>query len=172
MIFFDEPFLSGFGSAFSPISRQRVIELLGFSFEETRSRCPAVIGVHCCGNTDWAMIVDSGTDVLNLDSAGFGEHLLLYPKALAEFYARGGVIAWGAVPTLDSFTGQETAEGLWADLSDLLAKVEAQGISRQVIADQALITPACGMGSRTPSETKEILKLTRRVSQMAREAYA
>ena len=44
LIFFDEPFLSGFGSAFSPISRERVIELLGYSFEETRNRCQAQIG--------------------------------------------------------------------------------------------------------------------------------
>lgn len=170
LIFFDEPFLSGFGSAFSPVSRERVIELLGFSFEETRNRCDAKIGVHCCGNTDWAMIAESGTDVINLDSEGFGQHLLLYDRAVKDFYARGGVMAWGAVPT--AYTGSETAEGLWAGLAGLLKELETWGLSRQVLADQALITPACGMGTRGEDEARTILQLTRQVSELARAEYA
>ena len=169
LIFFDEPFLSGFGSAFSPISRERVIELLGYSFEETRNRCQAQIGVHCCGNTDWAMIVESGTDVINLDSAGFGRHLLLYDQAVRDFYARGGVMAWGAVPT--AYTGVETAEELWAALAGLLKELESWGLSRSMLADQALITPACGLGTRGQDEARTILQLTRQVSELARSQY-
>lgn len=171
LLFFDEPFLSGFGSAFTPIARERVVELLGISVSEARERCDAVLGVHCCGNTDWAMLVESGLDVLNLDSAGFGEHLLLYPQALKGLYARGGAVAWGAVPT-EEFKGHETAEQLWADLKGLLERVEALGVDRAVVAGQALITPACGMGARGVDQALTILDLTRRVSELARQEFA
>lgn len=171
MIFFDEPFLSGYGSAFSPISRGKVIELLGLAAQETRERVPAVLGVHCCGNTDWGMLVEAGLDVLNLDSAGFGEHLLLYPEALRQLYARGGAVAWGAVPTI-GYTGQETAQGLWAGLRGLLDKLVATGFDPATLARQALITPACGLGSLSRDKALAILDLTRQVADLARAQFA
>jgi methionine synthase II (cobalamin-independent) len=166
LVFFDEPFLSGFGSAFTPVSREKVINLLGLAAEETRTRAQAVLGVHCCGNTDWGMLVDAGLDVLNLDSAGFGQHLLLYPEALKKLYARGGAVAWGAVPT--SLSGGETAQGLWEGLKGLLEALAAQGLDRGVLARQALITPACGLGTREEDEARAILDLTRQVAELAK----
>ncbi len=171
MIFFDEPFLSGYGSAFTPLSREKVLELLGACIGQMREHSDAVIGVHCCGNTDWGLLVDAGADVINLDSAGFGQHLLLYPKALAKLYARGGSVAWGAVPTL-ALTGQETADTLWAGLRALLEDLEQKGFDRQVLAAQALVTPACGMGSLDQEKALKILDLTAGVSRLAREQYA
>lgn len=170
LIFIDEPFLSGFGSAFTPVARQRVVELLSMTHEEARQGCDAMLGVHCCGNTDWAMIMESGTDVVNLDSAGYGQHLLLYPEALGEFYGRGGVMAWGAVPT-EQFQGDETAQGLWEALRELLGQVAALGVEPSVIAAQALVTPACGMGSLSEQAARSILDLTRGVSELARMDY-
>ena len=79
LLFVDEPSLASYGSAFTPISRERVIELLSYTFEEIRSRANAVIGAHCCGNTDWSILVDAGVDVINLDAFGYGQNLLLYP---------------------------------------------------------------------------------------------
>lgn len=170
MIFFDEPFLSGYGSAFTPLSRERVLELLGGCIEQMRSLSDAVIGVHCCGNTDWGVLVDAGADVINLDSAGYGQHLLLYPKALTKLYGRGGCVAWGAVPTVD-FTGSETAEELWAGLLALLQGLEQKGFDKSVLAAQSLVTPACGMGSLDKDKSLRILDLTVEVSALARERY-
>ncbi|CAO0820323.1 Methionine synthase [Desulfarculales bacterium] len=171
MIFFDEPFLSGYGSAFSPVNREKVIALLSLAAQETRQRMPAVLGVHCCGNTDWGMLVESGLDVLNLDSAGFGEHLLLYPEALKKLFARGGAVAWGAVPTI-GYTGEETAQDLWAGLRGLLDKLVAQGFDPATLARQALVTPACGLGSLSQDKALAILDLTRQVAKLARAEFA
>ena len=170
LFFVDEPFLSGYGSAFTPISRERVIELLSYTFEEIRSRSQAMIGVHCCGNTDWAILVEAGADVINLDSFGFGENLLLYPKEVKALLDRGGAVAWGAVPTSE-FQGTETARELWAGLLSLLKGMEAKGIDRAVLAAQALVTPACGMGSMNEDQADRILQLTREVSELARREY-
>ncbi len=172
MMFIDEPALSGFGSAFSPIAREKVIELLGACLEELRSRFPeTVCGVHCCGNTDWAMLIESGFDVINLDSAGYGEHLLLYPEALEDLFARDGAVAWGAVPAGD-FKGDETAEGLWNGLKALLENLEAKGIAKSTLANQALVTPACGLGTLNQAQARRILDLTAQVSRLAQENYS
>ncbi|MFH1060378.1 MAG: hypothetical protein V1797_17075 [Pseudomonadota bacterium] len=170
LIFIDEPFLSGYGSAFSPISRDQAINLLSLTLDEARARSEAVWGVHCCGNTDWSLLIDAGFDVLNLDSAGFGRHLLLYPEALKRFYGRGGAVAWGAVPTI-GYTGAETPASLWAELKALLTDLAKLGIDRAVIANQALVSPACGLGTLDEAKTLAILDLTRGVSELAREDF-
>jgi len=171
MIFIDEPALSGFGSAFTPVSRETVLGLLGACFEEARARCEVVLGVHCCGNTDWSLLVDSGVDVINLDSHGYGDHLLLYPESVDALLARGGAVAWGAVPTLE-YKGNETGEALWAGLQSLLAGFEEKGLDREALARQSLVTPACGMGGLSVDQALAILDLTVEVSRLAREQYA
>jgi len=170
MVFIDEPFLSGYGSAFTPLSREKVIALLGATMEELRARAQAVIGIHCCGNMDWGLLVDAGADVINLDSASYGEHLLLYPAKVRELMERGGAVAWGAVPTLE-FTGQETARGLWDGLHKLLKALEAKGLPHDLLASQGLVTPACGMGSLNEAKATAILDLTVGVSELARAEY-
>lgn len=170
MVFLDEPFLSGYGSAFTPISGDKVIALLGATMEELRARADVVIGVHCCGDTDWGLMVDTGADVLNLDSDGFGEHLLLYPEKMKELLERGGAIAWGAVPTSE-YEGNETARGLWDALHQLLRELEAKGIPHDLLASQALVTPACGMGGLDEAKAEAILDLTAGVSELARAEY-
>ena len=173
MIFLDEPFLSGYGSAFTPVNRETVVGLLSAAMAEVRQRCPEppVIGVHCCGNTDWSLLVESGADVLNLDSAGYGEHLLLYPQPVKELLERGGAVAWGAAPTSE-YKGDETAEGLWADLKSLLVQLEAKGVDREMLASQALVTPACGMGSLSKEQAVAILDLTAGISRLARAEFS
>lgn len=171
MIFFDEPFLSGYGSAFTPLGRDKVVGLLSASLEEARSRAELVTGIHCCGNTEWSLLVEAGADVLNLDSHGFGKHLLLYPEALAQLYDRGGAVAWGAVPTVD-YNGRETAEELWTGLRGLLEALAARGFDRDVLGRQSLVTPACGMGGLPLASALAILDLTAEVSRLARERWS
>ena len=53
VMFLDEPYLSSFGSAFVAIERGLVLDLLG----ETLAGLSGLHGVHCCGNTDWSMLL-------------------------------------------------------------------------------------------------------------------
>jgi len=170
IIFFDEPFLAGFGSAFTPITRERVVALLSAAMAEAKGRFPELtIGIHCCANTDWSMIIDSGVDILNLDSEGYGEHLLLYPEAVSALLERGGAIAWGAVPT-STYTGTETTQGLWEKLKGQMDGLVEKGIDRGLLSARSFITPSCGMGSLTPSAAERILDLSLEVASLAKEA--
>ena len=91
------------------------------------------------------------------------DRVLLYSSDIKKFYGRGGALAWGIVPT-GMFTKDESADRLISRLDEGMKQLEKQGISRQTILRQCLITPSCGMGSLTPDKSLAVLKLLREVS--------
>ncbi|MBW1673363.1 MAG: hypothetical protein JRJ45_06905, partial [Deltaproteobacteria bacterium] len=129
ILFIDEPYLSGFGSAFTPIQRGEVIRLLGEVIEYLRSRSNVLVGIHCCGNTDWSMIFETGVDIVNFDAFGYMDYFLLYRQEIIKFLENGGTVAWGVVPTT-SFTGEETLDGLKMQLEKGLNTLYEWGIDR------------------------------------------
>lgn len=158
VIFLDEPYLSGFGSAFSPIQRETVIELLRLVIDYLRTHTDALIGIHCCGNTDWSMILDAGPDIVNFDAFEHLDYFLLYPDHIRKFLLAGGAVAWGIVPTSPAVM-EATFDSLASRLRKGLAYLEGKGIDRSLLAQRSLLTPACGMGSMTEQEARKALEL-------------
>jgi hypothetical protein len=158
VIFFDEPYLSGFGSAYLPVSRSEVMEILGQTLAETREiAAPITLGVHCCGNTDWSLLLESDLDILSFDSHGYFDSLRLYDKALKNFLARGGWLAWGLVPTGEELQG-ETTESLWQRFQGQVKQLVAeQQLGLKEVLSQALLTPACGMGYLSEESARRVL---------------
>ena len=62
IIFVDEPYLVTLGSVFTPIPEEKVPVLL----EEVFRGIKGVKGLHCCGNTNWSVILDTTIDILSL----------------------------------------------------------------------------------------------------------
>jgi hypothetical protein len=130
-------------------------------------------GVHCCGNTDWSVLLTTGVDILNLDAYGYLDSLALYPAELRAFLDRGGVVAWGIVPNTEEIsqvTPTQLAERLHNGLALVSGKARARGISIRVedFASHSLITPACGLGPTTievAEQTLETLAQTARLLQ-------
>jgi methionine synthase II (cobalamin-independent) len=164
IIFIDEPAMESLGSAFSAASPEMVAEKLN-EIIDTIHELGGIAGIHCCGNADWPMIFNTKVDIVNFDAYGYAEKVLLYPGDIKTFYARGGTLAWGIVPT-GAFTGKETANLLIEWLETNMKRLESAGIDRKTILRQCIITPSCGMGSLTPSQSLAILKLTREVSDV------
>jgi hypothetical protein len=163
ILFLDEPYLSGYGSAFTPIQRHEVISHIREVIDYLRSRSNAILGIHCCGNTDWSMIIETGVDIVSFDAVEYLDYLLLYKKDIKRLLRNGGAIAWGLVPTV-SFTGKETIGALKAKLEEGLDTFTAWGLDRDMVAERSLITPACGVGSIEPSLAEGILALLSRLS--------
>ena len=153
----------GFGSAFSPIGRNDVIRVLREVFTYLRERVEVLIGIHCCGNTDWAMLLESGPDIINFDAYGFMDTFLLYPEALSRFLEKGGIIAWGIVPTSE-YTETITPEELSDRLFKGLEQLEKTGLRAETLSKQSMITPSCGMGTMEPTSAQGVLELLAKLS--------
>jgi methionine synthase II (cobalamin-independent) len=153
IIFVDEPYLVSFGSAFVSLSREQVIAYLDEVFDAIHAE-GALAGVHCCGNTDWSVLLATHVDILNLDAYGFIEHLALYPDEVRAFLDRGGSIAWGSVPNnelITQVTAQALADKLRAGFDLISTKAGARGVTIRSaeLAQRSLIAPGCGLGSTT-----------------------
>jgi hypothetical protein len=168
VIFFDEPYLSGFGSAYLPLSREEVQEILNQTLAETRQAAdgPLTLGMHCCGNTEWSLLLGLDIDVLSFDSFGYFDNLRLYDKALKQFLARGGWLAWGLVPTLDPEELQkETVDSLWQRFQGQAQQLAAeQQMGLKEVLSQALLTPACGMGYLSEAAARRVLTILSELS--------
>ncbi len=168
ILFVDEPYLASYGSAYVAIGREQVIAWL----EEVFAGLQGLKGVHCCGNTDWSLLLSTSVDILNFDAYNFVETLALYPEALNAFLARGGLLAWGIVPVAsDAQVMGETAESLTARLEGALNRVAAKGISREALLAATLLTPACGMGTLSEAGATRALELLAEVSGRMRQKY-
>jgi methionine synthase II (cobalamin-independent) len=167
ILFLDEPYLSGFGSAFSSIERHEVIDMLKEVIGYLRERSDVLIGIHCCGNTDWSMIIDADPDIINFDAFAFMDYFLLYPDAISRFINGGGSIAWGIVPTSD-FKGTETVEELRVKLEQGVARLKEIGLDPDLIARRSIITPACGMGTMDEKSSSRVLELLSLLSKEMR----
>ena len=164
ILFFDEPGLSGYGSAFLSMDRVTVLKIYRILMDYIRGHSDALIGIHCCGNTDWSMLLEADPDIINVDAFDYMEPFLLYREDIIRFLDRGGHIAWGIVPT-SRMTEEESVEGLWARLEEGLSRMEAWGLEAEDLARRSLLTPACGMGSMTPELASKACSLLDSLSE-------
>lgn len=167
IIFIDEPTLTSFGSsALISLSREDVIRDLS-DVVETIQAAGALAGVHCCGRTDWSLLFGTNIDILSLDAFDYGESLFFYSDELVNFLSRGGVIAWGIVPTADKVTS-ESVESLAFRLDGLINKGASPEFSYDDLLAASLITPSCGAGSLSIDLSEKVFHLLFEVSNKIR----
>jgi hypothetical protein len=174
VVFFDEPFLTGFGSAYLPISEDEVTAILTQTLEEAREAAagPVTLGIHCCGNTDWSLLLNAPLDILSFDSYGYFESLRLYAEALSAYLARGGWLAWGLVPTNEDIQ-HETPDTLWPRFKVQVTRL-AEDLQWELkdILVQSLLTPACGMGYLSRDHGRRVLTFLKELSLRGQEWLA
>lgn len=164
----DEPYLASVGSAYVNVERDLVARLL----EEVFAGLRGLKGVHCCGNTDWPLVLDTSLDILNFDAYNFAGALALYPQAVKAFLRRGGLLAWGIVPVGDDAQVlAQTPEALTDRLDDALRGLAAKGVPLDALVNAALVTPACGLGTLSEAAAGRALALTAEVARIMRARY-
>jgi hypothetical protein len=172
LLFFDEPALAGFGSsAFISISQDDI----SICFDEVIAAVHAaggLAGIHVCSNTEWSLTLESDADIVSFDAYSYFDKFLLYPDPIRNFINRGGILAWGIVPTLrPEDIEKETTASLVSKWQGQFQAITGLGIDRSTLFDQSLITPSCGTGSLHPRLAKTVLKLTQGVSEIIRSDF-
>jgi len=158
-IFFDEPYLVSFGSAFVSLNEKEVLEKLDECFRAVSG----LSGIHVCGGTDWGLIMQTSVDIIHFDAYNYFESITLYPEQLKAFLDRGGIFCWGITPHT-SYIEQENASSLFEALKVKMDTIISAGIDEQLLAEQSLVAPSCGAGSLSPANAKKALNLTKDVS--------
>ena len=150
IIFVDEPYMVAYGAISVSLSRERVISLL----EEVFRGISRLKGVHCCGNTDWSVLLDTSADIISFDAYNYAQSLSLYPAEIKKFLDRKGTIAWGIVPNDEESLAKEkeSVASLKDRLEEAMAPFTRKGIPFKQLIEQGLLTPSCGLA---PLATEE-----------------
>ena len=156
--FVDEPILSAFGSStYVSVVRDDVVAIISEMVEAIHA-ADALCGIHCCGNTEWPILVDAGVDIINFDAFGFGETIALYPEPMKKHLERGGYLAWGVVPTSEKIFESDVAS-LTAVFDGHVQRLAECGIDKGLIHDRTIITPSCGTGSLSKEAANRVFEL-------------
>jgi len=168
--FIDEPILSAFGSStYVSVKREDVVNILKEVIEAIHAE-GAIAGIHCCGNTEWSILVDAGVDIVNFDAFEYGDTIAIYADSIKSHLDRGGVLAWGVVPTSEKIR-EQTVESLEKKLEEGIDRLASKGIDRNLILQQAMITPSCGTGSLAVDAAEKVFSLMLDLTKRMKEKY-
>ena len=167
LCFIDEPILSAFGSStYVSVQRSDVVQYLRDVIAAVHKE-GALAGIHCCGNTEWTILVDAGTDVISFDAFDYGETIAYYSGPIKDYLERGGVLAWGIVPTSAKIAA-ETPDTLLGRLRSAVDNLAGKGIPKSLIWEKCLVTPSCGTGSLPVDLSEKIFAHLSEVSRRLR----
>lgn len=169
IIFLDEPYLSSYGSAFASLKKEQIIESLNEIFLAIHNR-DSLSGIHCCGNTDWTMIMETQVDIINFDAFGYMDSMLIYKNEVKSFLDRGGILAWGIVPTTESIK-DATLDDLMVKMVSAVDSLVNNGVEQKQIIENSLITPSCGTGTMSLEEAEKAMSLTHQLTLKLKDKY-
>ncbi len=156
IIFFDEPYMVSFGSAYISIPREEVIA----SLNEVVEDLPARRGIHVCGNTDWSVPFQSEIDIVNYDAFAYLDTVFYFTEDLKGFLDRGGWIAPGIVPSSPEVMEEtpDTVRDRAATFVEKIASITTPD------TDSILFTTSCGLGSLTDEEARRAMELLKQLA--------
>ncbi|MCX5806997.1 MAG: hypothetical protein NT010_13220 [Proteobacteria bacterium] len=157
IIFFDEPYMVSFGSAYVSISKEETISLLN----ETLEGIDAKTGVHCCGNTDWSVLFGANVDIVNYDAYNFLETIFFFKEDLSKFLKRGGWISPGFIPSSEEVLNisKDDIIKLMDRFAEFMMNLDLKSESKNW-----LLTTSCGLGSLNIPEAKRAMELLKEIS--------
>ena len=168
MIDFGEPSLVVHTSAVGGGRREDIVEALNGVLDAV----DGLTCIHCCANIDWTILMDTHTDAINFDAYEYSDKLALYPKELGSFLSRGGMIAWGIVPTSDEKIAPEDLDSLTDRLEGSLKLLADQGVDEEALRRSAILTPSCATSSMSLPMAEKAFALTSGLSRRMRDKYS
>lgn len=161
VVFIDEPDVSRIMEESSPIAPEPAVDLMSSALAVIEGG--ATTGLHSCSAVDPALMTASGPTILSLPVS---PRLVSYAGVLAGFLERGGVIAWGVVPTHGPVMA--SAERSWKKLSALWCELVQGGCDAMLLRQQSLVTPACGLANHTETTAEIVQAQVRDIGERVR----
>ncbi|MBI2831222.1 MAG: methionine synthase [Chloroflexi bacterium] len=171
IIFLDEPCLAMAGASISSGVLSDAGKLKGL-LAEVLSGINGIRGIHCCGNTDWSVLLGiPSLDILSFDAYNHGRSLSLYPLELKRFLDLKGTIAWGIVPNTEEALARQTVASLKDRLEATIAPFTRKGVRFEQLLRQGLLTPSCGLAGISEEASETALELLTKLSEEMRKDY-
>lgn len=128
----------------------------------------ALVGVHCCGNTDWAALLDVQPDLLSLDVRLSLDAVLEEREALARFLESGATLSLGIIPTdlASTYEVHELVDAVEVSLKAALPR----GFTFPRVVSTTVLTPACGMAMRSVVDAERVLEELKQAQRRLRLA--
>jgi len=159
LIMLDEPYLALLPERDTTGEAMRAVQSVVRGIQATG----ALVGVHCCallpdGAPPVALLCQTGANVVSFDAYQRVTSWRAAPEVCA-FVARGGVLAFGLVPTLHDLSD------LWsADLlTGWIIATAACGVQVDM-ARHTLVTATCGLGLLSEDTARQSFRLARDVA--------
>jgi len=160
VIFIDEPILSALGSStYIGVDTGIAVRMLRELVTHIQDS-GAVAGIHCCSKGDWHLVLSTGPDLLSFDAYYYWDSLGIYPEEIRGFIDRGGIMAWGIVPTTEAIR-DVTIKALQEQLERGISSLRRLGIPYETLSRQSMLTPSCGTGSMRVEDAERVFELLR-----------
>lgn len=169
LVFLDEPGLFALNPA-DP--KQKIsVEELRIVIEALRKE-GALVGLHCCSNTVWEVLLGLGLDYLAVDAMLSLVPLLNTGDAFDFYISGGGGLLLGIIPT-NTEAGQSRIEDLVdTSVAALRQHQEGGGVAADTVLGQTLLSPACGLAMRSIPDTERILEDLRSAQRLMQTSLA
>jgi hypothetical protein len=127
----------------------------------------ALVGLHCCSNTDWGFIFDLGLDLVSLDVQLSLDAVLDQPRTVSKFLASGASLSLGIVPTnlASTFNVGELVDAVEVSLRAALPP----SLPLTEVLSRTLLTPACGLAMRTVADAELIFEQVHQAQRQLRQ---
>ena len=168
-MFIDEP---GLQFLFSALSGYDSTAARG-DMEEFLASINRPCGIHLCGNPDWDFLLNLDMDILSMDVYLNAEIFATYAGSIKRFLDKGGIIAWGIVPTNFEPFESESIETLTTLLENVWNILGKKGIEKEYLLSKSLISPAtcCLVNPDGEKTVEKAFRVVQNLSQKLREKY-
>jgi len=140
LVVLNEPYLASLGSSVVPVDKETVRA----GWADIASLVEGGLGIHCCSNTDWDFILSLDPAVVSFDAYATAKEFLLYSDTIISYMERGGIIAWGIVPSETKLFVMETTDSLYEKYLAIRTQLCAR-MPEELFDAQSIITPSCGI---------------------------
>ncbi len=158
IIFIDEPALLSFGqSTYASLSAEEIaasLEEIIYAVQEEGG----IAGVHSCSGVDWSILFNLPFEIVNFDAYAYFDSLLVYAEDVESFLQRGGILAWGLVPTSEAIE-REDILSLQEKFFHGIERLSRRGVSPELLSKQYLITPSCGTATLSQIQAEKVYRL-------------